>query len=97
AIALALEPEVLVLDEPTNELDPMARRDVIRVTKEFHRRGTTVLYVSHDVYEVEQLEPDRVLIFLEGRKELDEPFDEVMERHGSLLEAYEGVASCPGE
>ncbi|AAM02157.1 ABC transporter ATP-binding protein [Methanopyrus kandleri] len=97
AITLALEPEVLVLDEPTNELDPMARRDVIRVTKEFHRRGTTVLYVSHDVYEVEQLRPDRVLIFLEGRKELDEPFDEVMERHGSVLEAYEGVASCPGE
>ncbi|WP_088336068.1 ABC transporter ATP-binding protein [Methanopyrus sp. KOL6] len=97
AITLALEPEMLVLDEPTNELDPMARKDVIRVTKEFHRRGVTILYVSHEVYEVEQLKPDRVLIFLEGRKELDEPFDRVMERHGSLLEAYEGVASCPGE
>ncbi|WP_456435080.1 ABC transporter ATP-binding protein [Methanopyrus sp.] len=97
AITLALEPEMLVLDEPTNELDPMARKDVIRVTREFHRRGVTILYVSHEVYEVEQLKPDRVLIFLEGRKELDEPFDRVMERHGSLLEAYEGVASCPGE
>ncbi|WP_456455250.1 ABC transporter ATP-binding protein [Methanopyrus sp.] len=97
AITLALEPEMLVLDEPTNELDPMARKDVIRVTREFHRRGVTILYVSHEVYEVEQLKPDRVLIFLEGRKELDEPFDRVMERHGSLLEAYEGIASCPGE
>ncbi|WP_456481958.1 ABC transporter ATP-binding protein [Methanopyrus sp.] len=96
AIALALRPELLVLDEPTNELDPTARREVIEVTREFHRRGITVLYVSHDVYEVEQLEPDRVLVFLKGRKALDEPFDVLMERYGSVLEAYEGVAACRG-
>jgi len=93
ALALALRPEILVLDEPTNELDPTARQDVIEAVREYNESGTTVLYVSHDVHEVEQLEPDRVLIFLEGRKALDEPFDRLMSEHGSVLDAYRSVAA----
>ncbi len=92
AITLSLDPELLVLDEPTNELDPLGRKDLLEEVKK-NASERTIMYVSHDVYEVEQLEPDRLLIFLNGRIALNSSFDEVMDKYGSVMDAYEGVSS----
>lgn len=44
---LAMEPEVLVLDEPTAGLDPKGRRELMSLFKELHQNGMTIVLVTH--------------------------------------------------
>ncbi|HKQ58656.1 MAG TPA: ABC transporter ATP-binding protein [Candidatus Eisenbacteria bacterium] len=66
AAALLHEPELLILDEPMSGLDPFGRRDVRDLILEQRERGTTVLFSSHILPDVETL-CDRVAIVLNGR------------------------------
>lgn len=68
AIALALlsDPPLLVLDEPTSNLDAEGREQVLRLLGGLRRRGTAILLASHRVGEVEAL-ADRVLVLEQGR------------------------------
>ncbi|MBI3539631.1 MAG: ABC transporter ATP-binding protein [Candidatus Eisenbacteria bacterium] len=66
AAALIHEPELLILDEPMSGLDPFGRRDVRDLILEQRARGTTVLFSSHILPDVEIL-CDRVAIVLHGR------------------------------
>jgi ABC-2 type transport system ATP-binding protein len=68
AAAMVHEPELLILDEPMSGLDPFGRRDVRDLILEQRARGTTVLFSSHILPDVEAL-CDRVAILLEGRLE----------------------------
>ena len=63
---LAMRPEVLVLDEPTAGLDPLARRDLLGVIQNLKARGTAVVIVSHDLDEVSEV-ADRVCLLEDGR------------------------------
>jgi len=55
-LALAVRPELLVLDEPTDGLDPVVRRDVLTALLEYvSARGATVLVSSHLVHEQERV------------------------------------------
>ncbi len=63
---LAMRPEVLVLDEPTAGLDPLARRDLLGVIQDLKARGTAVVIVSHDLDEVAEV-ADRVCLLEDGR------------------------------
>ncbi|HET9328716.1 MAG TPA: ABC transporter ATP-binding protein [Candidatus Eisenbacteria bacterium] len=65
AAALIHEPELLILDEPMSGLDPFGRRDVRELILEQRDRGTTVLFSSHILPDVEML-CDRVAIILKG-------------------------------
>jgi len=68
ARALLPDPPVLLLDEPTIQLDPKAARDLRKMVKEelCHRRGKTVLWTTHNMNEAEQI-CDRVAIIHKGR------------------------------
>jgi ABC-2 type transport system ATP-binding protein len=66
AQALVNDPELLVLDEPTEGLDLSGRRLLRELVAELRGRGRTVLLVSHVVSEVEQL-CNRVAVLVEGR------------------------------
>ncbi len=66
AAALLHEPELLILDEPMSGLDPFGRRDVRDLILEQRARGTTVLFSSHILPDVEML-CDRVAILMKGR------------------------------
>src|SRR6185312_440864 len=67
AAALAADRPVLLLDEPTTGLDPVARRSVWRaVDRRRAERGTTVVLVTHNVLEAETV-LDRVTILDRGR------------------------------
>ncbi len=66
AAALVHEPDLLILDEPMSGLDPFGRRDVRELILEQRARGTTVLFSSHIIPDVEAL-CDRVAIVLRGR------------------------------
>jgi len=66
ATALALEPEVLILDETLTVLDPLARVELIEHLLKLNRAGMTVIVVSHRLGELLQ-ELDRLFILDEGR------------------------------
>jgi ABC-2 type transport system ATP-binding protein len=68
ARAMIHGPSVLLLDEPTRSLDPMAAADFRRFLKTqlVERHGTTILFASHTLAEVEQL-ADRVVLLDKGR------------------------------
>jgi len=62
AQAIAHDPELLVLDEPLTGLDPLGRRDVLRLLQELADDGKTILVSSHVLHEVESLTSDILLI-----------------------------------
>lgn len=64
---LAMDPSVLVLDEPVAGLDPKSRREFLALIKELHASGLTVVMVSHSMEDLAAL-CDRVLILNEGRQ-----------------------------
>lgn len=66
ALAIAHEPAVLFLDEPTAGLDVASRTALHRVMRELRNRGTTIMLATHDMAEAEAL-ADRVAILLNGR------------------------------
>ncbi|BFK39291.1 hypothetical protein I050019G5_18910 [Collinsella sp. i05-0019-G5] len=62
---LAMEPEVLVLDEPMAGLDPAARRDFLGLIGRLHREGLTVVMVSHSMDDLANC-CDRIVVMNEG-------------------------------
>ncbi|MFC4058885.1 ABC transporter ATP-binding protein, partial [Planomonospora corallina] len=89
ALALVGAPEVVVLDELTTGLDPVARRETWALIGDLKASGTTVVLVSHHMDEIEAL-CDRVAVFGAGRiTALGSP-GELVERTGggSLEQAY---------
>jgi ABC-2 type transport system ATP-binding protein len=65
AVALAPETPLLVLDEPTANLDPTVRRDVTELIRESRTGGQTIVFSSHVLSEVEDA-CDRVVVLREG-------------------------------
>ena len=66
AHALLGDPEILILDEPANGLDPEGMRWMRRLLRDFADRGGTVLLSSHLLAEVEAV-ADRMIIIGDGR------------------------------
>ena len=62
---LAMEPEVLVLDEPMAGLDPAARRDFLELIDRLHREGLTVVMISHSMDDLANC-CDRIVVMNEG-------------------------------
>ena len=62
ALALAHEPKVLVLDEPLNGLDPMARAEVIELFRKFAESGMHVVISSHIMHEVDMISDGIVMM-----------------------------------
>lgn len=62
---LAMEPEVLVLDEPMAGLDPAARRDFLELIDRLHREGLTIVMVSHSMDDLANC-CDRIVVMNEG-------------------------------
>ena len=64
---LAMQPEVLVLDEPTAGLDPKGRDEILDAVQEMHRRlGLLVVLVSHSMEDVARL-ADRIFVMHQGK------------------------------
>ena len=76
AAAILRSPRLLVLDEPTNGLDPQGIREIRTLVRELHAAGTTVLLLSHQLSEVEQL-CSRVGVLDRGRLVLQEEMGDI--------------------
>ena len=64
---LAMEPEVLVLDEPCAGLDPVGRATLFELLTELHRTGITIVMVSHDMDDLEEY-CNRMLVLSAGEQ-----------------------------
>lgn len=73
---LAMRPKYIVLDEPTSSLDPITREHVLAVLKQLHRKGITIVQVTHNMEEAAVA--DRVIIMNQGMLVADGPPSEVL-------------------
>lgn len=73
---LAMHPSILIFDEATAMLDPRGRRGLMRVCKELHAAGMTIIMITH--FMEEAAEADRVLVLSDGHIVLDGTPDEVL-------------------
>ncbi len=81
---LAMEPEILILDEPTAGLDPRGREQILALIRAYReKRGTTVLFVSHSMEDVARL-ADRVLVMNHGRVAMLDRVERVFARAEEL-------------
>lgn len=65
ARAMALDPKILLFDEPTSAIDPELRLDVLRVMRDVAATGVTMLVVTHEMQFAEHV-ADRVVFFADG-------------------------------
>lgn len=81
---LAMEPEVLILDEPTAGLDPMGREEILSLIASLHKeRGITVILVSHSMEDVADY-VDRIIVMNQGRVTMDGTPSSVFEHYKEL-------------
>ncbi|MCL6478445.1 MAG: energy-coupling factor transporter ATPase [Peptococcaceae bacterium] len=84
---LALNPRVLILDDPTAGLDPRGREEILAEIRRFHTElGLTVIFVSNNMEDVCRL-ADRLVVMFDGRTVADGPTREVI-TSPALVEKY---------
>jgi ABC-2 type transport system ATP-binding protein len=86
AQALVTQPKLLVLDEPTSGLDVLGRQLVREIVLEERRRGTTVLFCSHIIPDVESL-CDRVAVIIGGKLVREGTVVSLLKNDQAILEA----------
>ncbi|MBE3576489.1 MAG: ABC transporter ATP-binding protein [Limnochordales bacterium] len=94
ARVLLHDPEVLILDEPTNSLDPYGVREVRDILLEEHERGRTLLISSHLLSEIERT-CTRVGIMNKGRLLAENTMDELRRRLTQEIEIRVDLESAP--
>ena len=93
---LVMQPKVLVLDEPTSQMDPIGTREVFGVVRSMAERGMTVILAEHKVEWIAQF-ADRVIALKEGQIFLDGTPSEVLtspllQENGFGISRYTSVA-----
>lgn len=81
ASALLNDPEILILDEPTNGLDPQGIHQIREIIKQIASQGTTILLASHLLDEVEKV-CSHVVVLRKGVKLYSGRVDEMISSHG---------------
>ena len=87
ATALLANPDILILDEPINGLDPEGIRWVRNFLQSFVNEGKTVLMTSHYMSELE-LTVDHLVGISNGKIVIDAPTKDILKQFGSFEEAY---------
>ena len=78
---------LLILDEPTEGLDPVAIEEVLQIVVSLAAQGTTIFFSSHQIAEVEQV-ADHVLMIDRGKLVLDAPMDQVKEQYRHIQAVF---------
>jgi len=79
--AVICQPALLILDEPFSGLDPVNAEALKDSVLEMRRRGTTVVFSTHDMATAEKM-CDRIFMIFKGRKVLDGTLDEIQAQYG---------------
>ncbi len=110
ASALLNNPEILILDEPTNGLDPQGIHEIRNIIKQIASNGTTILLASHLLDEVEKV-CTHVVVIREGKKLYSGSVDEMTSSYGiielnsdnqkdvliAILKDYDGITTVNEE
>ena len=80
--AVVSSPSLLILDEPFSGLDPVNAQVVRDAVLEMRRRGTTVVFSTHDMTTAEQM-CDRIFMIFGGRKVLDGSLESIQDQYGA--------------
>ncbi len=88
---IAMNPSILILDEPTAGLDPEAHRDILRMIRRIHKEmGIILIFVSHNMADIADM-ADRVIVMNDGSIVLDGTPREVFSQSGRLAGMGLGV------
>ena len=87
---LAMEPDVLVFDEPVAGLDPRSRREFLRLLRKLHAQGRTIVMTSHNMDDAAEL-CDRVVVLDHGERLLEGTPAEVFSHADELRRAGLGL------
>ncbi len=79
-LALCRDAELLILDEPTEGLDPVATEEILQLLTKMAANGTSIFFSSHQIVEVEQI-ADRIAIINDGSLVVQESLDHLKERY----------------
>jgi ABC-2 type transport system ATP-binding protein len=79
--AVVSQPELLILDEPFSGLDPVNAESLKDAVLEIRRRGTTVVFSTHDMTTAEKM-CDRIFMIFRGRKVLDGTLQDIQAQYG---------------
>ncbi|MFI5240717.1 MAG: ABC transporter ATP-binding protein [Candidatus Saccharimonadia bacterium] len=93
-VTILHEPSLMILDEPTEALDPVNRALLMDIIHERQTNGATVILVTHRMDEVEQL-CERILLLKDGSAALYGKIDEVKEQFGSPVIALQYRGNLP--
>jgi len=92
AQALVSKPDLLILDEPTSGLDPVGRRQIRDLILEERQRGTTILFCTHIIPDVEAL-CDRAVVLVGGRRVREGSVAELVSAQATHMElTVEGLS-----
>lgn len=80
ACAIAHQPKLLILDEPTVGIDPQSRNHILSSLKILKELGTTIIYTTHYMEEVEEI-ADRIVIMDKGEKIAEGSLKQLLERY----------------
>jgi ABC-2 type transport system ATP-binding protein len=83
-VTIMNDPQLLILDEPTQGFDPVNRRLLMDIIEEQKRAGATVIMVTHQMEEVERL-CDRVILLKDGVSEAYGTIEEVQDLYGGTV------------
>ena len=75
------DPELLILDEPTKGFDPVNRRLLMNIIEQHQQKGATVIYITHQMEEVERL-CDRILLLKDGNAAAYGSVKDVRKKYG---------------
>jgi energy-coupling factor transport system ATP-binding protein len=87
AAVVAMEPQVLIFDEPTTGQDYRGRYELVEIARQLNEQGTTVIMVTHDMDLVAKY-TQRVFVLGEGRLLLEGPTAEVFNQREILASTY---------
>ena len=95
AHAFALQPQLLVLDEPMSGLDPIGRRQVADLMQEYRQGGGTLFFSTHILHDVERL-ADRFIMIHKGRVRAQQSIADMLASQSTLVVRYYGAQALPG-
>ena len=97
-IAIMNQPELLILDEPTKGFDPVNRRLLMDMIFSLHKKGATVIMVSHQMDEVEKI-CDRILLLKDGVAQEYGTVASIKKKHGgaSIDDIFVEIYGQPDE
>ncbi len=83
---VAMRTECIVFDEATAMLDPLGRKDIMKIIKTLHKEGHSIVLITHFMEEAAQA--DTIVVMSNGKKVMEGPPSEIFEKKKELEELY---------